>query len=309
MWMRRSFCMAILAVVGILLTASTHEAHQQRAALELHDVAENLYMLSNASSVDGMGGGGNTAIFVTGSGVVLVDTKINGYGRDILSEVERITDQPVTTIINTHNHYDHSGGNVEFSDTVNFVVHENARAQMARANCEPVTNCDAFKGVNEKYLPETTYSDQLSLFSGSDQIDLYHFGRGHTDGDTFVVFRALGAMHTGDMFARKGLPFIDAVNGNGSATDFGSTLQKAVEGIRNVEMVIPGHATAVHTWSDLVDSSGFYNDVVTKAQRAKAAGQSVEEFIRSYRAPSEYSDFEVEERRLTSIAGYLFDGQ
>ena len=307
--MRRSSCMAILAVVGTLLTASTHEARQQRAALELHDVAENLYMLSNASSVDGMGGGGNTAIFVTGNGVVLVDTKINGYGQDILSEVERITDQPVTTIINTHNHYDHSGGNVEFSDTINFVVHENARAQMARADCEPVTNCDAFKGANGKYLPETTYSDQLSLFSGSDQIDLYHFGRGHTDGDTFVVFRALGAMHTGDMFARKGLPFIDAVNGNGSATDFGSTLQNAVEGIRNVEMVIPGHATAVHTWSDFVDSSGFYNDVVTKAQRAKAAGQSVEEFIRSYRAPSEYSDFEVEEGRLTSIAGYLFDGQ
>ena len=94
-----------------------------------------------------MGGGGNTAIFVTGSGVVLVDTKINGYGQDILAEVRRITDQPVTTIINTHNHYDHSGGNVEFSDTVNFVVHENARAQMARANCEPVTNCDAFKGA------------------------------------------------------------------------------------------------------------------------------------------------------------------
>ena len=266
-------------------------------------------MLSNASSVDGMGGGGNTAIFVTDSGVVLVDTKINGYGQDILAEVRRITNQPVTTIINTHNHYDHSGGNVEFADTVNFVVHENARAQMARANCEPVTNCDAFKGANEKYLPETTYSDHLSLLSGSNQIDLYHFGRGHTDGDTFVVFRAAGAMHTGDMFARKGLPFIDAVNGNGSATDFGSTLQKAVAGIRNVDRVIPGHATAVHTWSDFVDSSGFYNDVVMQAQRAKAAGQSVEEFIRSYRLPSEYSDFEVEEGRLTSIAGYLFDGR
>ena len=46
-----------------------------------------------------------------------------------------------------------------------------------------------------------------------------------------------------------------------------------------------------------------------QAQRAKAAGQSVEEFIRSYRLPSEYSDFEVEEGRLTSIAGYLFDGR
>ena len=301
--------MVTLAIVGTVLAVATQEARQQRVALELHDVAENLYMLSNASTVDGMGGGGNTAIFVTGSGVVLVDTKINGYGQDILEEVRRITDQPVTTIINTHNHYDHSGGNIEFSDTVNFVAHENARVQMARANCEPVTNCDAFKGGNEKYLPETTYADQLSLFSGSDQIDLYHFGRGHTDGDTFVVFRAVGAMHTGDMFARKGLPFIDAVNGNGSATDFGSTLQKAVEGIRNVDRVIPGHATAVHTWSDFADSSGFYNDVVMQAERAKVAGQSVEEFIRSYRLPSEYSDFEVEEGRLTSIAGYLFDSR
>ena len=307
--MRRSSCLATLAIVGTVLAVATQEARQERVALELHDVAENLYMLSNASSVDGMGGGGNTAIFVTDSGVVLVDTKINGYGQDILAEVRRITNQPVTTIINTHNHYDHSGGNVEFADTVNFVVHENARAQMARANCEPVTNCDAFKGANERYLPETTYSDHLSLLSGSNQIDLYHFGRGHTDGDTFVVFRAVGAMHTGDMFARKGLPFIDAVNGNGSATDFGSTLQKAVAGIRNVDRVIPGHATAVHTWSDFVDSSGFYNDVVMQAQRAKAAGQSVEEFIRSYRLPSEYSDFEVEEGRLTSIAGYLFDGR
>ena len=307
--MRRSSCLVTLAIVGTVLAVATQEARQERVALELHDVAENLYMLSNASSVDGMGGGGNTAIFVTDSGVVLVDTKINGYGQDILAEVRRITDQPVTTIINTHNHYDHSGGNVEFADTVNFVVHENARAQMARANCEPVTNCDAFKGANERYLPETTYSDHLSLLSGSNQIDLYHFGRGHTDGDTFVVFRAAGAMHTGDMFARKGLPFIDAVNGNGSATDFGSTLQKAVAGISNVERVIPGHATSVHSWSDFVDSSGFYNDVVMQAQRAKAAGQSVEEFIRSYRLPSEYSDFEVEEGRLTSIAGYLFDGR
>ena len=307
--MRRSLFMATLASVGMVLIVATNQARQQRAALELHDVAENLYMLSNSSSVEGMGGGGNTAIFVTGSGVVLVDTKINGYGQDILAEVRRITDRPVTTIINTHNHYDHSGGNVEFSDTVNFVVHENARAQMARANCEPVTNCDVFKGVNEKYLPETTYSDQLSLFSGLDQIDLYYFGRGHTDGDTFVVFRGVRAMHTGDMFARKGLPFIDAVNGNGSATEFGSTLQKAVEGISNVDTVIPGHATVVHTWSDFVDSSGFYNDVVTKAQQANAADQSVEEFVSSYRVPREYSDFEVEEGRLTSIAGYLFDGQ
>ena len=306
--MKRSLYMATLVLVGIVLTVATDHARQQRVDLELHDVAENLYMLSNASP-EGMGGGGNTAIFVTSSGVVLVDTKINGYGQDILAEVAGITDRPVTTIINTHNHYDHSGGNVEFPDTVDFVVHENARAQMARASCEPVTNCDAFKGENAKYLPETTYADQLTLFSGSDQIDLYHFGRGHTDGDTFVVFRGVRTVHTGDMFARKGLPFIDAVNGNGSATEFGSTLQKAVDGISGVDTVIPGHATAVHTWSDFVDSSGFYTEIVTNAKKANASGQSVEDFVRYYQRPSEYSDFEVEEGRLTSVAGYVFEGR
>ena len=136
-----------------------------------------------------MRGGGNTGIFVGSSGVTLVDTKIFGYGQDIIRHVGEITDKPVTRIINTHTHYDHSGGNVEFSDTVDFVVHENTLAQMSRASCESVTNCDAFKGDNAKYLPKTTFADQMSLGSGADQIDVYYFGRGHTDGDTWIVYR------------------------------------------------------------------------------------------------------------------------
>ena len=88
-----------------------------------------------------------------------------------------------------------------------------------------IKNCEAFTGEDRKYLPKTTFSTQRTLFNGPDQIDLYYFGRGHTDGDTFVVFRAARTMHTGDMMARKGLPFIDAANTNGSATAPGATLQ------------------------------------------------------------------------------------
>ena len=101
-----------------------------------------------------------------------------------------------------------------------FEAHENTLAQMSRSTCEPVTNCDAFKGDNVRYLPKTSFADRTSLGSGADQIDLYYFGRGHTDGDTFVVFRAARTVHTGDMFARKGLPFLDVPNGNGSALEF-----------------------------------------------------------------------------------------
>ena len=228
--MKRAACLFLLTVASVLAMAVANEARQERSPLFVTEVADNLYMLGNDPAGSGMRGGGNTGIFVGSSGVTLVDTKIFGYGQDIIRHVSEITDKPVTRVINTHTHYDHSGGNVEFSDTVNFVVHENTLAQMSRASCEPVTNCDAFKGENAKYLPKTTYADRMSLFSGADQIDLYHFGRGHTDGDTFVVFRAARTLHTGDMFQRKGIPFIDVQNGNGSATEFGETLKKAIAG-------------------------------------------------------------------------------
>ena len=96
------------------------------------ELADNLYVLTSDPAEQGMRTGGNTAVFVMDAGVALVDTKIKGYGADILAEVGKITDKPVTTIINTHTHWDHSGANPEFPETVNFVVHENTLAHMSQ---------------------------------------------------------------------------------------------------------------------------------------------------------------------------------
>ena len=172
-----------------------------------------------------------------------------------------------------------------------------------------IKNCDAFKGDSARFLPGTTYSDTLTLFGGEDQIDLYHFGRGHTDGDTFVVFRAARTMHTGDMFQRLGLPFIDVPNSNGSATEFGATLARAVAGITGVDTVIPGHNPTPVSWDDFVAFSGFYNDVVTKTQEGKAAGRSVDDIVAAYRVPEQYSEFAAPEARLRATVEYLYDGR
>ena len=211
--MRRMLCLTTLTVVGVLLAVVANEARQERFRIRTLELAENLYVLTSDPAEQGMRTGGNTAVLVTASGVALVDTKIRGYGEDILAAVRRITDKPVTTIINTHTHWDHSGANTEFPDTVDVVVHENTAAHMASSDCDDgagfeggsIKNCEAFSGDNSRYLPKITFGNRTSLFSGPDQIDLYYFGRGHTDGDTWVVFREARAMHTGDMMARKGL--------------------------------------------------------------------------------------------------------
>ena len=315
--MRRMTCLATLTAVGVLTAVVANEARQERFRIRSLELAENLHVLTSDPAEQGMRTGGNTAVLVTASGVALVDTKIRGYGEDILAAVREITDQPVTTIINTHTHWDHSGANTEFPDTVDFVVHENTAAHMASPDCDDgagfqggsIKNCEAFTGDDSRYLPKITFGNRTSLFSGPDQIDLYYFGRGHTDGDTWVVFRGARAMHTGDMMARKGLPFIDADNTNGSAIEFASTLQNAVDAIDDVDTIIPGHADDPLTWADLVDYAGFYNDLLTRAQAGAAAGRSVAEVVADYAVPDEYSDFEAPAGRVEQIVGLIYEGR
>ncbi len=315
--MKRMLWLTTLTVVGVLTAVAANEAQQERFRIRPLQVADNLYVLTSDPAQQGMRTGGNTAVLVTASGVALVDTKIRGYGEDILAEVRRITDKPVTTIINTHTHWDHSGANTEFPDTVDFVVHENTAAHMASPDCDDgagfeggsIKNCEAFTGDNSRFLPKITFENRTSLFSGPDQIDLHHFGRGHTDGDTFVVFRGARAMHTGDMFAGKGLPFIDADNTNGSATEFGATLQRAIDTIDEVDTIITGHADDLLTWDDLVDYAGFYNDLLSRAQAGAAAGRTAAETAAAYAVPDEYSDFRAPANSVERIVRLIYEGR
>ena len=71
-------------------------------ALMVEKLKPNLYVLR--------GGGGNTAAFITEAGVVLVDTKLPGWGQPLIQKLKTITPKPVTTIINTHAHFDHASG-------------------------------------------------------------------------------------------------------------------------------------------------------------------------------------------------------
>ena len=98
--MRRSTSLVTLTLLGVFLTAATYAARPPRASIHVTEVADNLYMLGSDPAGRGMGTGGNTAVFVMANRVVLVDTKLAGYGPDILEQVRSITDKSVTTIIN-----------------------------------------------------------------------------------------------------------------------------------------------------------------------------------------------------------------
>jgi glyoxylase-like metal-dependent hydrolase (beta-lactamase superfamily II) len=258
------------------------------------------------------GGGGNTAVFVQANGVTVVDTKNPGWGRPVLDKIKELTDKPVTMIINTHTHFDHVSGNVEFPATVDVVTHENTKSNMEQMR--PVTGFplqqqpkgNIFKENNGRGLPKRTFKDRMTLGSGNDQIDLHYFGRGHTSGDAWVVFPTLRVMHAGDIFAGKNLPIID-VNNGGSGVAYPDTLDKAYQTVKNVEAIIPGHSRLM-TMADLKEYADFNREFLRAVQEAKKAGRTVDDVAKSWKIPDRYKGYGApEEERLRSNVQAVFD--
>ena len=244
---------------------------------KIEQVVDNLYVVP--------GQGGNTAVYVSANGVVIVDTKLANNGQAILDQVKTVSDKPVTHIINTHTHGDHTGSNDFFPASVEVITHENTAANMKKM--------PAFQDEAKKFaLPDKTFKDKTTVLGGKDAIDLYYYGAAHTNGDAFVVFRRLRAMHAGDVFATKGLPLIDAANG-GSGVAYGETIAKAAKGIKNVETVITGHSNTTMKWPDFVDYGEFNRLYLEAARAALKAGKTPEQAAADFKLPEKFKGYNI----------------
>ena len=232
--MKRAVGLGALVVVGGLAIVNAQPKPEEPKVVTVEKVKDNLFVLR--------GGGGNTAVLVMANGVAVVDAKNPGWGQPILAKIKELTPKPVTLLINTHTHGDHVSGNVEFPASVDVVVQDNTRTNMEKM---PI-----FKEHANAGMAKRTFKDKMTIGQGADQIDLYYFGRGHTNGDAWIVFPAHRIVHSGDIFSGKNVPLIDTNNG-GSMLQIAETLKKAHEGITNVDQIINGHTPAQTTWADL----------------------------------------------------------
>ena len=281
-------------VAAAALSAAIGAQQQPRPTLpDAQKVKDNLWVIAQSTPGPDFTGG-NTGIFVTDAGVVVVDTKLSGYGPSILEKIKKITDKPVTTIINTHTHGDHTGSNEAFPATVDFIAQENTKANMAKM--------PAFAGDKAQFLPKRTYTDKLAVGSGKNEIDLYYFGPGHTNGDSWVVYKALRVLQTGDMFAWRDAPTIDRNNG-GSGIEYPKTLAKAIAGIKNVDTVIPGHSP-VTTPKDLQQYQTFMAEWVAAVEAANKAGKSAEAAAASIDLTAKYPGYKKERYKAAIDAVY-----
>ena len=189
--------------------------------LTLVPVRDNIYTIRNASS-------GNVTVLVGEKTVILIDDKFPADHDGIMEQLRQVTDLPVRYVINTHMHPDHVGGNPAMQAIgADVVASENARRLMVE------------RGIPG--LPAITMEDHMRMYLDAMPIDLYYFGRGHTDGDIVIHLPEQGIVITGDLFALYG-PYravIDYPSG-GSLRDWPRTLQRVLQ--LDFDTVIPGHS-------------------------------------------------------------------
>jgi glyoxylase-like metal-dependent hydrolase (beta-lactamase superfamily II) len=272
----------LLILAGIIAVGTTLAAYQApaqapaptptAAQLEVVKLKDNFFVITSSAPGDAATfSGGNVSVFITDRGVTLVDTKLANWGQALLDKVKSITAKPVTTIINTHTHGDHTGNDDKFGK-VEIIAHENTKANMAKM--------PAFAGDKAQFLPSKTFTNTWTQGKGKDQIDLHYFGPAHTSGDAVIIFPALRIAQMGDMFAWKDAPGCDRNNG-GSCVAYPKTLAGAAASLKNIDIVIPGHSPMMKV-SDVQEYQRFMADLVASSQAAIKAGKTVDEAFAAF---------------------------
>lgn len=240
---------------------------------QIQQIAPGLYWIP--------GGGANMVIRVTDEGAIVVDTKNPSdetYQR-VRQQIATVTRAPVRYIVNTHHHGDHTGNNARFIEAgAEAVAHENVRAHMLEAGTEGA--------------PSLTYATSQVLRVGDAEVQLHHFGRAHTDGDTIVYFPDLKVVMLTDTVT-DGAPIVDARSG-GNALEWRTVLEQAA--MLDFDTAIPGRGDP-RSKADVLAFQSRFDTLIERATDAVRRGVSKEQF------PTEVRTDDLG----WQLAGFFFD--
>jgi len=188
-----------------------------------------------------MGAGGNIAVSSGPDGVFMVDDDMPPVAEKIAAAIATITDQPVDLLINTHWHFDHTGGNKFFAERGALIIaHENVRERMASKQPSRLTG-STIPASPPIALPVVTFDNEMKLHLNGLSIRASHVKRpAHTDGDSIIWFEEANVVHMGDNFFNGMYPVID-LSAGGTADGMIAAIDGVLDQVDDATVIIPGH--------------------------------------------------------------------
>ena len=249
----------MLAILVTVTVPVLVQAQQDFSNVQIipHELGDGLYFLE--------GQGGNIGVSVGEDGVFLIDDQFAPLTEKIIAAVATLSDQPIRFVLNTHYHGDHVGGNQNLGQRGAVIIsNENVRTRLAAG----FTNGDLNQALTAEQrigLPVITYEDSIDLHLNGHDIHAFHVNPAHTDGDSFVVFRDVNLIHTGDVFRTIAYPRVDG-NANGSFHGIMEGYQVLLDISDENTRFLPGHGVL----SDRSEIESQLQMFVTIRDRVKA---------------------------------------
>ena len=319
--MRRTTLTGALLLVGAIAPAQQHHERVPNDPFTLKPLAGNVHAL--------YGRGGNVGFYVGPDAVVVVDSQFKDLAPGIVAKIKTVTDKPIKYLVNTHHHGDHVGGNEFFRPFAVIIAHDNVRTRMLATPAEILRdfparleaaraagNAEQVKQLSEQIesakkvkveeipAPVLTFDSELRIHVGDEKIQVWHMPPAHTDGDSIVYFEKANVLHMGDNFFHQRIPFIDVAHG-GSVKGYLVMLDKVMEEMPPSVTIIPGHGEV----TDIAGLKGFRQyiaDLLDAARKAKAAGTSKDDFVKTVDLPA-YKAFQGYPDRFRANAAAAFD--
>ncbi|GHB74018.1 MBL fold metallo-hydrolase [Persicitalea jodogahamensis] len=226
--------------------------------------------------------GGTIAYFINKEGIVVVDTQFPEQSEHLIGALRKTNEQPISYLINTHHHGDHSGGNIAFKGIAKNVV---AHANSARNQREVAEKQNS---VEKQLFPDLTFTDSWKQKVGKESIKMHYFGAGHTNGDSIVHFENANVAHLGDLLFNGRYPFVDASAG-ASVKSWIKVLDNTQKTFDKNTLFVFGHAFDPEKVTGGQEEIKLFKDYLEKTvayvEKEVKAGKSKEEILKTGSIP------------------------
>jgi len=186
------------------------------------------------------GSGGNLGLSIGEDAVFVIDDQFGPLSEKITAAIAKLTSKPVKFILNTHWHFDHTGGNENFAKAGAIIVaHENVRKRMDSEQFIEFLRMN-IPAASKASLPVVTFAGTVTFHLNGDEMRAIHVPRAHTDGDAIVHFVKSDVIHMGDTYFNGFYPFIDTSSG-GTVGGVIAACDRVLAIANDKTKIIPGH--------------------------------------------------------------------